>query len=103
MIREVNFPKSFDKTNLIQIYKGKRNKNILSNGRFIHTKDWLPMTCESLLVIEMKDIIFKSATKYQIGGQPKHRLQEHLFTMRSMIALYEYLGIPIIFQLYDIA
>ena len=102
MIEEENFPKSFDKTNLVQIYKGKGRKDILSNNRFIHTKEWLPRTCESLIVGEMKDSVFQSATKFQIGGQPKHRIQEHLFTMRSMMALYEFLGIPIIIQLYDI-
>ena len=50
----------------------------------------------------MKDTIFQSATKFQIGGQPKHRIQEHILTMRSMMALYEFLDIPIIIQLYDI-
>ena len=102
MIQEEKFPKSFDDTDLVQLYKGKGPRDILSNSRFIHTKKWLPRTCESLIVTEMKDIIFESASKFQIGGQPKHRIQEHIFTIRSMIALYNYLDIPIIFQLYDL-
>ena len=102
MIEEENFPKSFDKTSLVQIYKGKGPSNVLSNSRFIHTKDWLPRTCESLIVTEMKDTIFNSSTKFQIGGQPKHRIQEHLFTMRSIIDLYDFLNTSIIVQLYDI-
>ena len=102
MIEEENFPKSFDKTSLVQIYKGKGPSNVLSNSRFIHTKDWLPRTCESLIVTEMKDSIFNSSSKFQIGGQPKHRIQEHLFTMRSIIDLYDFLNTSIIIQLYDI-
>ena len=34
---------------------------------------------------------------------PKHRVQEHLFTLKSTIALYSLLRIPLIFQLYDIS
>ena len=102
MIDEESFPRSFDKTNLVQIYKGKGPRDVLSNSRFIHTKDWLPRTCESLIVTEMKDVIFNSSSKFQIGGQPNHRIQEHIFTMRSIISLYDFLNITIIFQLYDI-
>ena len=99
MIEEETFPKSFDKTSLVQINKGKGPLNVLSNSRFIHTKDWLPRTCESLIVTEMKDSIFNSSSKFQIGGQPKHRIQEHLFTMRSIIDLYDFLNTSIIIQL----
>jgi hypothetical protein len=102
MIQEESFPSSFDKTNLVQIYKGKGPRDVLSNSRFVHTKEWLPRTCESLIVAEMKDVIFDSSSKFQIGGQPNHRIQEHLFTMRSIIALYDFFNITIIFQLYDI-
>ena len=102
MIQEEKFPNSFDKTELVQLYKGKGPRDILLNSHFIHNKKWLPRTCESLIVSEMKDIIFENASKFQIGGQPKHRIQEYIFTIRSMIALSNYLDIPIIFQLYNV-
>ena len=34
---------------------------------------------------------------------PLHRVQEHLFTLKSVIALYSQIGLPLIFQLYDIS
>ena len=42
-------------------------------------------------------------SKYQIGTKPNHRAQEHLFLLKSVIALYDYLGKALILQLWDIS
>jgi hypothetical protein len=42
MLEEEVFPTSFDLTTLHQIYKGKGRKEVLSNSRYIHSKEWLP-------------------------------------------------------------
>ena len=55
-----------------------------------------------MMVKMMKDNILKSSTIFQIGGQEGHRVQEHLFTVRSIIAMMTAKGEGIIFQLYDI-
>jgi hypothetical protein len=44
-----------------------------------------------------KDKIIENMTK------PGHRAQEHLFVMRSVIALYSLCGKALIVQLYDIS
>ena len=96
------FPSSFDRTTLHQIYKGKGLREELSNSRFIHSKEWLPRTCDFMVVEKFKPDIIRETSKFQIGGIEKHRPQEHLFTVKSVLALYKDLDLDIIFQLYDI-
>ena len=50
-----------------------------------------------------KPKIVAGCSKYQIGALPKHRSQEHLFTLKSTIGWYTSLDKPIILQLYDIS
>ena len=102
IIENEEYPACFDLTVLQQIYKGKGSKSDLSNSRFIHLKDWLPRTCDALVVGGMKGKVLASSTKYQIGGQEGHRSQEHLFTLKSVMALLESRGEGFIFQLYDL-
>ena len=40
---------------------------------------------------------------YQIGGQPGHRAAEHLFSMKSVMALFEVTNKPLIIQVYDLS
>ena len=42
-------------------------------------------------------------TKFQLGTKTGHRPQVHLFTLKSIIALYNSLGAAVIVQLYDVA
>ena len=86
MITEEEFPKRFEDTTLVQLYKGKGRKDGLQNSRYIHLKDWLPRTCDSMMVHRMKEVILSSSSVFQIGGQEGHRTQEHLFTVRSIVA-----------------
>ena len=102
MIQEEKFPVSFDLTTLHQIYKGKGLREELGNNRFIHSKEWLPRTCDFLVVEKIKQCIVKETSKFQIGGIEKHRPQEHLFSVKSVLAMYSENDEDIIFQLYDI-
>ena len=92
----------FEETILQQIYKGKGSKLELKNSRFIHLKDWLPRTCDALIVDKMKPDILAASSIFQIGGQAGHRTQEHLFTVRSVIALMLLQGLAILVQVFDI-
>ena len=47
-----------------------------------------------------KNIILSNMTKYQIGTKTGHRAQEHLFTLKSIIALYLKYDAPVFIQLY---
>ena len=76
---------------------------MLSNSRFIHIKDdWLPRVCEAMIVNNIKGDIVSHVSKYQIGGMPGHRPAEHLFTVKSVVALYNMVGVAVLIQVYDI-
>ena len=103
MLVEEEFPSKFDYTTLHQIYKGKGRKELLDNNRYIHSKDWLPRLVEGVIVDEMKDDILDGSSPYQIGGQPGHQPQEHLFTIKSIMAWYEHVGKLLMLQGFDIS
>ena len=46
-------------------------------------KEWLPRLTEALTVNLMKEDILESGTKYQIGGVPGHRVEEHLLVIKK--------------------
>ena len=76
--------------------------NILNNNRFIHLKNVLPRIVEAITVNKMKDKIINEASMYQIGGVPGHEIEEHVFTIKSIMAMREEMGTGIIFTLVDI-
>ena len=85
------------------IWKGKGPVEILKNSRFIHMKDhFLPRTCEALVVSKMKQCILESSSKYQVGGQPGHSPDEHIFTVKSVWAMLEKANMGMIITLVDI-
>ena len=88
---------------IVQIYKGKGEEYDYNNKLNIHTKEEDPKFFEGIVVDMSKEKLTKQCSKFQIGGIPGHRPQEHLFTMKSIIGLYKYLNIPLILQLWDIS
>ena len=89
IINNEEIPESFKKTTLFMLWKRKYPMNILKNNRFIHLKDILPHTVEVMTVNKMKDTIINDATMYQVGGLPGHSVDEHLFTLKSVIVMRE--------------
>ena len=88
---------------LHMIWKGKGPAEILKNSRFIHMKEWyLPRTVEALVVSKMKECILRSSSKYQVGGQPGHSPEEHIFTIKSLWAMLLEEGLGLILTLVDI-
>ena len=86
------------------IYKGKGRKENLSDNRFIHCKEWLPRAAEGLVVQDgLKRCLLAGSSKYQVGGQPGHRPEEHLFVLKSLIAKYKQDKKQIILQSYDVS
>ena len=103
MISKAEFPVSFRKTMLHMIWKGKGPAEILKNSRFIHMKEWyLPRTVEALVVSKMKECILRSSSKYQVGGQPGHSPEEHIYTIKSLWAMLLEEGLGLILTLVDI-
>ena len=87
------------------IFKGGNGKREqLSENRFIHSKNWLPRTVEACVVEEgLKGPLIDQSSIYQIGGQPRHRVEELIFSLKSIIAKYRAQGMPIVIQSYDLA
>ena len=50
-----------------------------------------------------KTFMMNNMTKFQIGTKNGHRAQEHLFTFKSIIALYLKFELPVFIQLFDIS
>lgn len=65
-------------------------------------KEWLPRLVEALTVSIMKDDIINSGSKFQIGGVPGHRVEEHLIVVKSIIQLHMLKKSGVIMQLVDI-
>ena len=91
-IDKEEFPLKFRQTVLHMISKRKGSVEMLKNNRFLHMKNYLARLCESLVVGQMKTQIFEQSTKYQIGGQAGHSIDEHLFSLKSLIRLMELRG-----------
>ena len=85
LIQAEIFPERFFEIVLYQLWKKKFPKENQGNHRFIHIKDWLPKCCKGLVVMKMKDAILQAGSKYQIGGIPNHRMEEHLIVVKSII------------------
>ena len=96
-------PQQWRNTVIVQIYKKKGDFSDFNNQRNIHTKDFIPKLFEGIIVDKSKDIIVSNCSKFQIGGMPKHRAQEHLFCVKSVISLYALLEIPLFIQLFDVS
>ena len=81
-------PQAWNKSNLVQLYKGSGPKNLLENYRFIHMKDDFSKTFGNVIMDKARDAIFRNMSKFQIGARPGHRAQEHLFVVKSVISHY---------------
>ena len=90
-------PDQWKDTVVVQLYKGKGEPSEFSNQRNIHTKEAIPKLFEGIIVDLSKEKLIQSCSKFQIGGIPGHRPQEHLFTVKSVISLYMYLKLPLYF------
>ena len=102
MIMREKFPEPFNETILHQIFKGVGMQQVLNNNRYIHCKTWLPKTCDFLVIDQMKSVIVEKTSTFQVGGIIKHRPQEHIFTLKSVIAAQLHQNKDVIFQIYDI-
>ena len=105
MIEREQFPNEFNETTLHMIFKGgKGKKEVLSDNRIIHSKSWMPRLAEALLVEGgMKQPLVEKSTIYQIGGQSKHRPEELIFSIKSLVAKIREEKRPILLQCWDIS
>ena len=96
-------PNQWRDTKIIQLYKSKGLKEDLDNIRNIHTKNEVSKGFDQLVVNKSKARMIQKCSKFQIGAIQGHRPQEHIFTLKSMMAYYEMLHQPLIIQVYDLS
>ena len=102
MIRDEDFPKIFSETLLKQLWKRKGRREVLDHHRFLHLrKDWKSRLTETLVTGMMKEDIIQAGTKFQIGGIPGHRIEEHLIVLKSLIMRRISVGKGVVIQLVD--
>ena len=65
-------------------------------------KEWMPRLVEALTVNLMKEDIVERGNKFQIGGVPGQRVEEHLIVVKNIIQLYMSKKTGVIMQLVDI-
>ena len=96
-------PDQWRKTDIVQLYKGKGEKDEFGSQRNIHMKNEIQKFFGHIVMSKAKSLIIENMTKYQIGTKNGHRAQEHLFTLKSIVALYLKLELPVFIQLFDIS
>ena len=101
LIRDEDFPSVFNETLLKQLWKKKGRREDLNNQRYLHLKLWKSRVTESLVTGMMKNDIVKAGTKFQIGGIPGHRVEEHLIVLKSFILMRIKNGKGVVVQLVD--
>ena len=95
-------PEPWRKSTLIQLFKGKGKRNILSNQRFLHDKKDLMKFLGQLVMHHAKDTMIENMTKFQIACKPGHRASEHLYVIRSFIDKIEEEKKAVILSSFDI-
>ena len=104
MFKTEQFPETFKDTMLHMLYKGKGRKEDLSCNRFIHCKSWLPRLAEACLVEGgIKKHQVEESSRFQVGGQARHRAEELFFCWKSVVAKYKQQGKVVIGQCHDVA
>ena len=96
-------PDQWRKTDIIQLYKGKGEIDEFGSQRNIHMKNEIQKFFGHIVMSKAKTLILDNMSKYQIGTKIGHRAQEHLFTIKSIIALYLKFDVPVLIQLFDIS
>ena len=84
------------------IWKKRGAQNLLSNQRFIHLKNVLARSLDSLITNYMKPCILKNTSIFQIGGIPGHSMEEFILVFKTVLARAEEEGNGMIFTSMDI-
>ena len=84
------------------IWKRNGPVDTLKNNRFLHMKNVLARTVDSMIVNQMKQPLISNLSMYQIGGLPGHSIHEHILTIKTVLARLEECGKGLIFFVMDI-
>ena len=74
----------------------------MNNHCFIHNKSNIATFFGQVVMSQAKDKLITNMTKYQIAAKPGHRASEHLFVVKSVLALIEERKEAILFSTWDL-
>ena len=94
-------PTLWEKTKIIQIFKGKSEVEDIKGYRNIHLKEEIGKMFRHILVSKLKDRLTGNMSIYQTA-KPGHRSEENLFVVKSLMMLKEKYKEPLILQLMDL-
>ena len=96
-------PASFTETSLTMLKKPKGAASDLNSYRFIHTKKAVPRLMEALMTSKLKPKILQTVSKFQLGGMPGTRPEEHLYTIKVILNFLNRMGLPAWLAAYDMS
>ena len=79
-----------------------KDKSDLNPKRHIHIKPEIPKYFEHMVTTAAKPMIVDQMSPFQIGAVPGHRSQEHLFSLKSVVAMFEDNNEALAIQLFDL-
>ena len=82
--------------------KGPNSDQCLESNHFIHNKGEECKFFSHIVISQAKEILNKNMSIYQIATKPGHRATEHLFLLKSVLALNELKKEVIIFSAWDL-
>ena len=97
--------------NKFRLKDGSTGQHLINYERKLyHVIRFYKRNCVSSTIVKeklflfnkMKKCLLKSSSKYQVGGQPGHSPEEHIFTIKSLWTLMEMKGEGMILTLVDI-
>ena len=94
-------PRNWQKTTLIQIFKGKGSFQDLKNWRNLHIKEMTQKVFANLVMKEAQELLYKNMSIFQIGTKKGHRATEHIYVLKTLMKKYEYMNKPIIVNFWD--
>ena len=94
-------PDKWRDTVLVQLPKSKGDRFDLNSKRHIHLRSEIQKFFEHMVTSIAKPMIVKNMSPFQIGAVPGHRSQEHLYVVKSVVAMLEECNEATAIQLFD--
>ena len=80
----------------------KRSNEYTYHQRFLHMKGVLYRTVDAINTLKMKEDLANNVSKFQIGSIPEHACEEHVLTIKTILANKELINEGLIFFRADI-
>ena len=86
-----------------QLYKGKGAHSDFNNIRHVHQRDLYSKFFGQMVLLEVKNQLIRSMTKFQIACKSGHRPSEHLFVLKSVFANFKKQKKPLLVTSIDVS